>query len=171
MFSDRTIKKSMERGDIKITPEPNGHQMQPASIDLRLSESFIRIEQDRDFAFTSQHLLIEPGECLLASTLEQVTLSSQVIGRIEGKSTWGRKFLMVHATAGFIDPGFSGQITLELKNIGPRAVALYPEIMICQISFDWLSCPADRTYGTPGLRSKYQGQVGPTPALMVEPGW
>lgn len=171
MLSDRTIRKVMERGDVKILPEPEDYQYQPASIDLRLSDCFIRVEADGDFAESANQISMEPGECVLASTIEHVTISGAIVARVEGKSTWGRRFLMVHATAGFIDPGFSGEITLELKNIGPRAITLQPDLLICQISFDWLSCPAERPYGSRGLRSRYQDQAGPTPARLVEPGW
>lgn len=171
MLSDRTIRKVMERGDIKILPEPNDHQYQPASIDLRISDSFIRVEADGDFPFSASKISIEPGACVLGSTIENITISGSMVARVEGKSTWGRRFLMVHATAGFIDPGFSGEITLELKNIGPRTITLHPDMLICQISFDWMSCPAERPYGSQGLRSRYQEQTGPTPARLVEPGW
>jgi dCTP deaminase len=166
MLSDGAIRKAIKQGKIKISPDPEDWQLQPASVDLRMGPDVLRIapEEDIKLQIPGANLLLLPGQCALASTLEEISLPTDMIARVEGKSSWGRQFLQVHSTAGFIDPGFTGQITLELKNIGPRLLKIGPRAAICQISFDWLSYPADRPYGHPDLGSKYQGQTGPTPA-------
>jgi dCTP deaminase len=168
MLSDVSIRKSIEKGRIKISPDPEDRQFQPASVDLRMGPDVLRVgpEEDVRLQLPGANLLLLPGQCALASTLEEVSIPTDMIARVEGKSTWGRQFLMVHSTAGFIDPGFVGQITLELRNIGPKMLSVPPGAFICQISFDWLSYPAERPYGHPALGSRYQGQTGPTPAVL-----
>jgi dCTP deaminase len=139
-------------------------QIQPASLDVRLGENFIthpggeRIDLDQDFAFT-----LLPGECVLGVLLERLRLPDNVVARIEGKSSWARQFLTVHS-AGFVDPGFRGDITLELKNDGRHVLTLKPGDLIAQVSFQSLAAPAIRPYGHNGLDSHYQGQEGATPS-------
>lgn len=111
-----------------------------------------------------EDIILAPFVPVLAHTRETLTLPRFLIARIEGKSTLARRFLIVHTTAGFIDPGFSGQITLELMNLSGENMTLEPGMLICQVSFDMLDAEPLRAYGEEGLASKYQGQVGPTPA-------
>jgi dCTP deaminase len=140
-------------------------QVQPASLDVRLGAEFLthpdltQIIPHVDGGYT-----LQPGECVLASLVEAVGIWNDVVARVEGKSSWARHFLTVHS-AGFIDPGFQGDITLELKNDGQQELYLEPGVFIAQISFQWLAAPAKRPYGTEGLDSHYQYQKGPTPAL------
>ena len=108
--------------------------------------------------------LLEPGEFVLASTIEELTLPDDIAARIEGKSSLGRVGLMIHSTAGFVDPGWTGQLTLELSNIGRMPILLRYGMRIGQLSFNRLSSPVERLYGHPELGSKYQGQSGPTEA-------
>jgi dCTP deaminase len=143
-------------------------QIQPASLDVRLGEEFRthpgneRVDLDEFFAFT-----LLPGECVLASLLERVNLPNDIAARVEGKSTWAREFLTIHS-AGFIDPGFHGDVTLELKNDGRKVLVLKPGDLIAQISFHLLAAPAQRPYGHEGLDSHYQGQEGTTPSWRSE---
>jgi dCTP deaminase len=140
----------------------DGSQVQPASLDVRLGPEFITHPEDsRIIPAEDGHYPLQPGECLLASLVESVAIWDNVVARVEGKSTWARKFLTVHS-AGFIDPGFKGDITLELKNDGQEILYLTPGVRIAQISFQWLAAPAKRPYGSEGLDSHYQYQMGPT---------
>lgn len=159
MLSDRTIRKLIANRQLVIDPMPPDNAFQPASIDLRLGEEFRESSVISSTKLPGQYGLL-PGECLLGHTVERITLPRDLVARVEGKSSWGRQFLMIHSTAGFIDPGFDGQITLELKNLGPAPVRLQPGQPVAQLSFDWLDGPADRPYGHPELGSRYQGQTG-----------
>jgi dCTP deaminase len=105
---------------------------------------------------------IHPGEFVLASTIEALTLPDDIVAQIEGKSSLGRIGLLIHATAGYVDPGWTGKLTLELSNVAKMPIALYYGMKICQLSFLRMSSPVERPYGTPGLKSKYQGQTAPT---------
>ena len=107
---------------------------------------------------------IHPGEFVLASTLEVLTLPDDILAQVEGKSSLGRIGLLIHATAGFVDPGWTGKLTLELSNVAKMPIALYFGMKIGQLSFLRMSTPVDRPYGSPALRSKYQGQMRPTPS-------
>jgi dCTP deaminase len=109
-----------------------------------------------------EHFMLHPGEFVLGSTLERVKLGNAVVARLEGKSSLGRLGLLIHSTAGFIDPGFEGHITLELSNVATLPIAIYPGMKIGQISFYQMTTEADVPYGSPLLGSKYQGQSGPT---------
>lgn len=169
MFSDRTISSLLSLGKFSIDPMPDlqSKAIQPASVEFHLAERFIKHKDvgTSDFVVSpGEALAVEPGDCYLACTKEELTLPDNMVARVEGKSTWGRRFLLVHATAGFIDPGFRGTITLELSNIGPRPLLLTPGVPICQVSFDWLDQPAARPYGHPELSSHYQRQIDPTPS-------
>ncbi len=171
MLSDASIRKLLSEGSIGINPPPPDCAIQPASVDLRLGNSFVEMTTDGalpldDSWIPTGAVVLQPGQCMLATTHETVTLPSWIVGRVEGKSSWGRKFLMVHSTAGFIDPGFSGEITLELKNMSPTIVILQPGCQIAQISFEYLDRPADRPYGHAELGSHYQGQRGATPSRL-----
>jgi len=167
LLCDRSIKARINTGEIGIEPAPDleGPQLQPASLDLRLGGKFILRSPSGDFTLDvtkGEPVSIYPGECLLARTEETVTLPGYLAARVEGKSTWGRQFLSIHSTAGFIDPGFHGTITLELKNEGKRIVFIHPGDFICQLSFEQLDEEAERKYGDKALRSHYWGQEEPT---------
>lgn len=138
-------------------------QIQPASLDVRLGETFLRHPSGEEITVAEgQAYSMAPGECLLASLVETVEMRmDNVAARVEGKSSWARKFLTIH-TAGFVDPGFCGDITLELKNDGHARIELRPGVMIAQLSFHFLDAPARRLYGSQGLGSHYQYQKGPT---------
>ena len=139
-------------------------QIQPASLDVRLGEKFLthpaeeEVNLDEHFAFT-----LLPGECVIAELLEKFRIPNNVVPRLEGKSTWARDFLTIHS-AGFIDPGFKGGITLELKNDGRKVLTVKPGDLIGQMSFQTLEAPAVRPYGHDSLASHYQYQKGATPS-------
>ena len=177
VLSDHDIREVLEAGALVV--EPLGEDaLQPASLDIRLDrefrvfrnhrESFIdprmpvedlteveRVEDDEAF-------VLHPGEFVLGSTLERVALPSNLVARVEGKSSLGRLGLLVHATAGYVDPGWDGHLTMELSNVANLPIKLYYGMKIGQLSFLELKTPADRPYGSAGLGSKYQGQTGPT---------
>ena len=179
MWNDKMIFDAITRQyPIVFTPEERAerygpimdHQVQPCSLDVRLGESFIAhpsgepVDLDEFFAFT-----LLPGECVLASLLERFSLPPGIAARIEGKSTWAREFLTVHS-AGFVDAGFAGDLTLELKNDGRKVLILKPGDVIAQVSFVTLDAPAERPYGSPGIDSHYQGQEGATPSWRATGG-
>ncbi len=169
MLCDRTIRKLLASGHVVIEPTPHDAAFQPASVDLSLGVSFIATWPHRA-PFTcpvGEVVELTPGRSMLATTLEAITVPRDVVARVEGKSTFGRRFLMVHSTAGFVDPGFTGQITLELHNLGVEPIALMVGAPIAQVSFDWLDGPCDRPYGSDGLHSHYQGQRGATDAADI----
>lgn len=176
ILSDRSIRAELDGGRIAVDPlGPNA--IQPSSVDVRLDHRFrvfrnhtmavIDVKQDLsdltemvevtgDDAF-----ILHPGEFVLGSTLERIALPDDLVARIEGKSSLGRLGLLIHSTAGFIDAGWDGQITLELSNVASLPITLYPGMKIGQISFQQMTTPADNPYGTGQLGSKYQGQDGP----------
>ena len=121
----------------------------------------IEIEDERPF-------FLQPGEFVLASTLESITLPDDLVGRLEGKSSLGRIGLLIHSTAGYVDPGWEGHLTLELSNVAKLPITLYYGMRIGQISFLRLTSAADNPYGSAGLGSKYQGQVEPTPSRYYQ---
>lgn len=181
IFSDRTIKESIEAGRILIDPYDPG-MVQPSSVDLRCDPNFRVFENHRyplidpkapqDDLTTNvrvdeeEPFILHPGEFVLGSTYETVGLADDIVARLEGKSSLGRLGLLIHSTAGFIDPGFKGQVTLELSNVANLPIAIYPGMKIGQISFYQMTTPAEFPYGSPELGSKYQGQAGPTPSQM-----
>lgn len=134
----------------------NIENLQPASYDLTLGEFYNYIGVSID---------LNPREFIIASTRETVNLPANIVGRIEGKSSWARKGLIIH-TAGFVDPGFRGQLTLEITNLSDEIIPLKLGLRIAQIAFQFLDKPANRPYGTPGLDSHYQDQRGPTPSKL-----
>ncbi|MDA8216174.1 MAG: dCTP deaminase [Dehalococcoidales bacterium] len=177
VLSDRTIKEEMARGRIVIEPLDPAC-IQPSSVDLHLDRKFrvfrnsrlpfidvrkstdeltelITIEDDKPF-------ILHPGEFALGSTLERVALPDDTVARLEGKSSLGRLGLLIHSTAGFVDPGWDGHLTLELSNVANLPITLYYGMRIGQISFLQLTTPVDKPYGSTGLGSKYQGQREPT---------
>jgi dCTP deaminase len=177
ILSDRDLRERLARGDLVVEPlsEPE-LQIQPASIDLRLASSFVAFRASRlpcidprDIpADATERLEVPEGECfvlhpgdfVLGSTVERVRIPPDLVARVEGRSSLGRLAIVVHATAGFIVPGFEGQITLELSNLGRTAVKLYPGMRISQIVLHEMRSPAERPYGSE-RGSKYQGQSGP----------
>jgi dCTP deaminase len=177
VLSDGTIARLVEEGHIRIEPWLP-EMVQPASVDLRLGPSFRVFHNHRAAAIdlddppanlTEQvtitdddPFVIHPGEFVLGRTLEYVELPNDVVARIEGKSSLGRLGLIVHATAGFVDPGFKGTLTLEITNLTRVPIKLYQGRPIAQLSFMALDAPALRPYGSPELGSHYQGQVDAT---------
>ena len=179
LLSDRDIAAEIDSGRVKVEPfEPK--MIQPSSVDVRLDRFFRvfenhkysvidpSIEQSdltREVAVTGgEHFILHPGEFVLASTYEVITLPDDIAGRLEGKSSLGRLGLLTHSTAGFIDPGFTGHITLELSNVANLPVKLFPGMKIGQLCLIKLSSPAQHPYGSAVYGSRYQGQRGPTPS-------
>lgn len=183
ILSDRTIREELASGRIVIDPLEEGC-IQPSSVDLRLDRLFrvflnhtmpvIDVKEDLEDLTRlvtippEDRFILHPGEFVLASTLEKVGVPDDLVARIEGKSSLGRLGLLIHSTAGFIDAGFQGHITLELSNVANLPITLYPGMKIGQISFLRMTTPADVPYGSSGMGSKYQGQRGPTPSRYWE---
>jgi dCTP deaminase len=177
VLSDQTIVELVDAGRIRIDPWDPG-LVQPASIDLRLGDSFRVFHNHRVATIdlrdppanlteeivvpAGEPFVIHPGEFCLGRTLEWVQIPDDIVARIEGKSSLGRLGLIVHATAGFCDPGFEGTLTLELNNLTRVPIRLYPDLPIAQLSFMTLDKPALKPYGSPGLGSHYQGQRAAT---------
>lgn len=170
ILSDRDIRKAQANHGI-VEPWRDEH-VQPASIDLRLGSQFIAWEDDGTGTMNPVRVTaadgidIEPGQFMLGTTLETVTIPDHLVGLIDGRSSWARLGIAVHITAGYIDPGFHGQVTLELKNLGHRPVWLPVGDRICQMRLTQLTSPAERPYGAPGLGSHYQGQTGVTASAI-----
>lgn len=152
MLSDRSIRGLLHQQAF-IEPTPTDDRIQPASVDLLLGAV--------DLPDFDNQWRLYPGVFSLASTLETLRMPNNVVARVEGKSSWGRRGLLIHA-AGFVDPGFHGQITLELKNLSHEVIILRKGQRICQIAFDWTDQEVERPYGSAELKSHYQGQRGPT---------
>ena len=179
LLSDRDILAEINAERIRIEPYDEA-MIQPSSIDFRLDRYFRVFENHRyphiDPAADQSDLtrvvepegeepfILHPGEFVLGSTHEVVTLPDDVAARVEGKSSLGRLGLLTHATAGFVDPGFSGHVTLELANVATLPIKLYPGMKIGQLCFFRLSSPAQHPYGSEKYGSRYQGQRGPTPS-------
>ena len=179
VLSDRTIARLLGEGRIEIDPyDPT--LLQPSSVDVRVDRFFrvfhnarypyidvkepqedltelVEIDDERPF-------ILHPGEFVLGSTLERIRLPDDLVARLEGKSSLGRLGLLIHSTAGFIDPGWDGHVTLELSNVANLPITIYYGMKIGQLSFVQLSEPAETPYGAGELGSKYQGQQGPTPS-------
>lgn len=178
VLSDRTIKEELARGRIVIEPLGEGC-IQPASVDVHLDSKllvfktwrhpfYIDVKQNLDdlnelVGINEENpFLLNPGEFVLGSTLESITLPDDIVGRLEGKSSLGRIGLLIHSTAGYVDPGWRGHLTLELSNVAKLPVTLYCGMKIGQISFLRLTSAAENLYGATSLGSKYQGQTEPT---------
>ncbi len=179
VLSDRTIREEIERGRIVVDPfDPE--LVQPSSVDVRVDRSFRVFHNARypyiDVKEPQEELtelveidgetpfILHPGEFVLGSTLERVRLPDDLVARLEGKSSLGRLGLLIHSTAGFIDPGWDGHVTLELSNVANLPITIYYGMKIGQISFVRMTEPALAPYGSAALGSKYQGQRGPTPS-------
>jgi dCTP deaminase len=179
VLSDRTIGRLIDEGRIEIDPYDAG-LLQPSSLDVRVDRYFrvfrnnryphidVKREQEDLTELVEiddeQPFILHPGEFVLGSTLERVRLPDDLVARLEGKSSLGRLGLLIHSTAGFIDPGFDGHVTLELSNVANLPITIYHGMKIGQLSFMQLSEPALTPYGSDALGSKYQGQRGPTPS-------
>ena len=177
VLSDHTIKEELARG--RIVVDPLGEDcIQPASVDVHLDKQilvfrnsrrpFIDIREDMSDLTEMEEVeddrpfMLHPGEFVLGSTLERIELPEDLVARLEGKSSLGRLGLLIHSTAGYVDPGWKGHLTLELSNVSNLPITLYYSMKIGQISYLRLTTPADNLYGSEALSSKYQGQTSPT---------
>ena len=177
VLSDRDIRAAIEAGQVVIRPYDPA-DLQPSSVDLHLDHSF-RVFRNNRYPFidvrqkqpdltelltvkADEPFILHPGEFVLGQTLEWVELPNDLVARLEGKSSLGRLGLLIHSTAGYVDPGWKGNLTLELSNVANLPIALYFGMKIGQISFFRMTSPVDRPYGSPSLGSKYQGQSEPT---------
>jgi len=182
VLSDRSIREALESGRLIVDPLGD-NAVQPASLDIRLDRYFrvfrnhrqpyidIREEMpeltEPEDIEDDEPFILHPGEFVLGSTVERVKLGNDLVARVEGKSSLGRLGLLVHATAGFVDPGFEGHLTMELSNVATLPIRLYYGMKIGQLSFQNLTTPADRPYGHPELRSRYQARTSPPPAAST----
>ena len=179
VLSDRTIREEIDSGRIVIDPfEPAN--VQPSSVDVRVDRQFRvfqnhrrgiidvreRMEDLTELVTTDgdEPFILHPGEFVLGQTLERVTLPDDLVARLEGKSSLGRLGLLIHSTAGFVDSGFSGNLTLELSNVANLPITIYHGMPIGQLSFMRMDGPVERPYGSGEAGSKYQGQAEPTPS-------
>ena len=177
LLSDRDIRAEITAGRVAVEPFAES-MVHPSSVDVRL-DRFFRVFENHKYSVIdpsieqseltrevvvepNEHFILHPGEFVLASTYEIITLPDDIAGRLEGKSSLGRLGLLTHSTAGFIDPGFSGHITLELSNVANLPVKLFPGMKIGQLCLIKLSSPAEHPYGSAVYASRYQGQRGPT---------
>lgn len=183
ILSDRTIREELDAGRIVIDPIGT-NAVQPSSVDLRIDRWFrvfrnhtlglIDVKQPMEDLTELVEIpedgvfILHPGEFVLGTTLERVTLPVDLVARLEGKSSLGRLGLLIHSTAGFVDAGWDGQLTLELSNVANLPITLYPGMKIGQISFIRMTTPADNPYGSSAVGSKYQGQQGPRPSRYWE---
>jgi dCTP deaminase len=183
ILSDVDIRKEIEAGRIVIDPFDETC-IQPSSIDVHVDTQF-RVFANSRYPYIDvktempdltevvevgggEPFILHPGEFVLGSTLERVALPDDMVARLEGKSSLGRLGLLIHSTAGYVDPGWDGYLTLELSNVANLPITIYPGMKIGQISFFRLSTPAERPYGSRHTRSKYQGQRGPTASRFFE---
>ena len=183
ILSDGDIRREIAGGRIEIDPFDDAC-VQPSSVDLHVDDRFrvfantrypyidvrrempdltelVEVAQDEPF-------ILHPGEFVLGATRERVRLPDDLVARLEGKSSLGRLGLLIHSTAGYVDPGWDGYLTLELSNVANLPITIYPGMRIGQISFFRLSAPAEAPYGSEGTKSKYQGQRGPTASRFFE---
>src|SRR3989440_11202364 len=177
ILSDRSIMEEIRAGRVVIDPFDE-KCVQPSSVDLHVARTF-RVFQNSRYPYIDVKqdqaeltelvevpgdtpFILHPGEFVLGSTLERVRLPDDLVARLEGKSSLGRLGLLIHSTAGYVDPGWDGYLTLELSNVANLPITIYPEMKIGQISFFLLTTPADQPYGSNAAGSKYQGQRGPT---------
>jgi dCTP deaminase len=179
VLSDGTIRAEIEAGRIVVDPF-DGAMVQPSSVDVRVDRRF-RVFHNARYPFIdvrqpmddlteaveisdAEPFILHPGEFVLGQTLERVRLPNDIVARLEGKSSLGRLGLLIHSTAGFVDAGFEGNLTLELSNVANLPVTIYYGMPIGQISFMRMDSPVERPYGTRDAGSKYQGQAEPTPS-------
>ncbi len=179
ILSDLTIREHLDAGTITIDPIDDT-AIQPSSVDVRLDHRFLvfrnhtrgLIDVKEDLSDLTEPVeaseqdpfILHPGEFVLGSTLERLALPNDLVARLEGKSSLGRLGLLIHSTAGFVDAGWDGQITLELSNVASLPITLYPGMRVGQVSFMQMTTPADNPYGSGIIGSKYQGQQGPRPS-------
>ena len=179
ILSDKTIKEYLEEGKIVIDPLKDEQQIQPSSVDMRLGDEFkvfkvirkpyIDPKDEEDIAEymesstvpEGEAFIIHPNEFALATTQEYVKVPDDLVARVEGRSSMGRLGVTMHVTAGYVDPGFEGRITLEISNIRAMPVALYPGQRVCQLVFETMTTPAELPYGHPKRNSKYMKQLKP----------
>lgn len=161
ILSDVSIRKELQVGELRIDPPPVDEQIQPASIDLRLGEE-IKWTNGMAHKLDAVGHVLYPGKFLLGHTAEWVRIPKHLVGQLNGKSSLARQGLMIHITAGYIDPGFEGNITLELRNVGHNTIQLVEGMLIAQLVLVQLTEPAERPYGSDGLNSHYQKQQGAT---------
>jgi dCTP deaminase len=183
ILSDRSIREELASGRVVIDPLDD-EAVQPSSVDLRVDASF-RVFANHRYPYIDvrepqpdltelikvpdgEPFVLHPGEFVLGSTFERVVLPDDLVARLEGKSSLGRLGLLIHSTAGFVDAGWDGWLTLELSNVATLPIAIYPGMKIGQLAFFQLTTPADRPYGTSALGSKYRGQQGPTASRYFE---
>ena len=183
ILSDRSIREALHAGRIVIDPLDET-AVQPSSVDLRLGRQFrvfrnhtlghIDVRQDLSELTTlvevqqDEPFILHPGEFVLGCTLERVAVPDDLVARLEGKSSLGRLGLLIHSTAGFVDPGFDGQLTLELSNVANLPITLYAAMRIGQISFQQMTTAAEAPYGSTSLGSKYHRQQGPVASRYWE---
>ena len=178
VLSDATIARYLAEGRIEIDPYDEA-LLQPSSVDVRVDRyfrvfrnsryPFIDVKQEQEdltelVKVDGDPFILHPGEFVLGSTLERIKLPDDVVARLDGKSSLGRLGLLIHSTAGFIDPGWDGNVTLELSNVANLPITIYHRMKIGQLSFVQLTEPAETPYGSGTIGSKYQGQQGPTPS-------
>ena len=179
ILSDKTIKEYLEEGKIVIDPLKDEQQIQPSSVDMRLGDEFkvfkvirkpyIDPKDEEDIAeymesstvTEGEAFIIHPNEFALGTTQEYVKVPDDLVARVEGRSSMGRLGVTMHVTAGYVDPGFEGRITLEISNIGAMPVALYPGQRVCQLVVETMTTPAELPYGHPKRNSKYMNQLKP----------
>lgn len=185
ILSDRDVRQALKEGKIKIEPADGlERRIGPDGIDFRLGHTFLVFERNKQpyidprrqetakgttrqiVVKTGEPFIIHPHELVLATTLERLTLSDDLLGRLEGRSSLGRLGIIVHSTASIFHPGWDGTATMELGNLGVMPVALYPRMRICMFTFERMSSPVERPYGSG--KSKYQGQTGPLPSGVWE---
>jgi dCTP deaminase len=183
ILSDRDLHEALKTGHLVVEPLGD-NAVQPSSIDLRVGNQFrvfansrypyIDVKQPMEdltelvSTVGEEPFILHPGEFVLGTTVERVEIPSDLVARIEGKSSLGRLGLLIHSTAGFVDPGFKGHLTLELSNVANLPITLYPGMKIGQISFFQMSSPALHPYGERVIKSKYLDQEGPTPSRYWE---
>lgn len=182
VLSDKNIKQALQSGDIEISPLSE-QDIQPASIDVHLGNDF-RIFKTSIHRYIDpekphpdlteavivkegEEFILHPGQFALGTTLEVVALCPSILGKLEGKSTLGRLGLMIHSTAGYVDPGWKGELTLELSNVSTLPIILRPGMRIGQLSFETMTSEVERPYGSRELGSHYQGQSGATPSKAL----
>jgi len=185
ILSDRDLRQALKDGKIKIAPVDGlDRRIGPDGIDFRLGHTFLVFERNKQAYIDTRRqetargmtrqidikpgepFIIHPNELVLATTLERLTLCDELLGRLEGRSSLGRLGIIVHSTASIFHPGWDGTATMELGNLGVMPVALYPRMRICTFTFERMSSPVERPYGTG--KSKYQGQTGPMPSGVWE---
>jgi dCTP deaminase len=183
LLSDRDILAEVEEKRVQLEPF-DAEMVQPSSVDIRL-DRFFRVFENHRYPHIDpsadqpdltravepdgeEPFILHPGEFVLGSSFEVITLPDDIAARLEGKSSLGRLGLLTHSTAGFIDPGFSGHVTLELSNVATLPIKLWPGMKIGQLCFFRLSSPAQHPYGSAKYGSRYQGQRGPTPSRSYQ---